>query len=74
MGERIMVEKALLDLSSGKYIALSLDGVPLKGAIRIDRIRNIREADTAKEIDVTILAKDVLVKKPDGKVVDISEV
>jgi hypothetical protein len=72
-GGRIMVEKALLDLSSDKYIALSLDGVPLKGAIRIDKIRNIGKPDTAKEIDVTILAKEVLVKKLDGEVVDISE-
>lgn len=69
-----MVEKALLDLSSGKGVTLTLDGVFLKGAIRIGEIRNIREADTAKEIDVTIIAKEVLVKKPDGEVVDISEV
>lgn len=69
-----MVEKALLNLSSGKGVTLTLDGVFLKGAIRMGEIRNIRETDTAKEIDVTILAKEVLVKMPDGEVVDISEV
>lgn len=70
----MMIKKALLDLSSGKCVTLSLDGVLLKDAIRIGEIRNIRETGTAKEIDVTILAKEVLVKKPDGEVVDISEV
>lgn len=69
-----MFEKALLNLSSGKGVTLTLDGVFLKGAIRMGEIRNIKETDTAKEIDVTILAKEVLVKMPDGEVVDISEV
>lgn len=36
-----MVEKALLNLSSGKGVTLTLDGVFLKGAIRMGEIRNI---------------------------------
>ena len=37
-----MVKKALLDFSNGKCVSLSLDGVPLKGAIRIGEITNCR--------------------------------
>lgn len=67
-----MVKEALLDSSSGKGITLSLDGKMVSGLVSIDNISNIYKKDTAKEIQITILASEVKVKLPDGEIKDIS--
>lgn len=68
-----MVKEALLDNSSGKFITLSLDGEMVGGVVRIDNISNIYRKDTAKEIQITLLAEKVKVKLPNGEIKDISE-
>ena len=68
-----MIKKALLDSSSGKFITLSLDGEILRGVVAVDNISNIYQKDTAKEIQITLLAEEVKVKLPDGEIKDISE-
>ena len=69
-----MVKEALIDNSNGKFITLSLDGEMVKGAISIDNISNIYRKDTAKEIQITLLAGEVKVKLPNGEIKDISEI
>ena len=68
-----MVKEALIDNSSGKFITLSLDGKMVRGVVSIDNISNIYRKDTAKEIQITLLADKVKVKLPNGKIKDISE-
>ena len=68
-----MIKEALLDSSSGKGIALSLDGKFVKGLLSIDDISNIYQKDTAKEIKITLLVGEVKVKLPNGEIKDISE-
>ena len=68
-----MVKEALLDNSSGKFITLSLDGEMVRGVVSIDNISNIYRKDTAKEIQITLLADKVNVKLPNGEIKDISE-
>ena len=68
-----MIKEALLDSSSGKFITLSLDGKMVRGVVSIDNISNIYQKDTAKEIQITLLADKVKVKLPDGEIRDISE-
>lgn len=70
----MMVKEALIDNSNGKFITLSLDGEMVKGAISIDNISNIYRKDTAKEIQITLLAGEVKVKLPNGEIKDISEI
>lgn len=67
-----MAKEVLLDHSSG-IVRLFLDGEFLKGVISIDGISNIYQKDTAKEIQITLLADKVKVKLPDGEIKDISE-
>ena len=43
------------------------------GVVSIDNISNIYQKDTAKEIQITLLADKVKVKLPDGEIKDISE-
>ena len=69
-----MVKEALLDSSSGKGITLSLDGKMVSGLVSIDNISNIYQKDTAKEIQMTVLANQVKVKMQDGEIRDISEI
>ncbi len=69
-----MVKEALLDSSSGKGITLSLDGKMVRGLVSIDNISNIYQKDTAKEIQMTVLANQVKVKMQDGEIRDISEI
>lgn len=69
-----MVKEALLDSSSGKGITLSLDGKMVSGLVSIDNISNIYKKDTAKEIQMTVLANQVKVKMQDGEIRDISEI
>ena len=69
-----MIKEALLDSSSGKFITLSLDGKMVRGVLSIDNISNIYQKDTAKEIQITLLAEKVKVKLPDGEIKDISEI
>lgn len=69
-----MVKEALLDISSGKFITLSLDGETVKGVLSVDNISNIYQKDTAKEIKITLLADEVKVKLPNGEIKDISEI
>ena len=68
-----MIKEALLDSSSGKFITLSLDGKMVRGVVSIDNISNIYQKDTAKEIQITLLADKVNVKLPNGEIKDISE-
>ena len=69
----VMAKEVLLDHSSG-IVRLFLDGEFLKGVISIDDISNIYQKDTAKEIQITLLADEVKVKLPDGEIKDISEI
>lgn len=68
----MMAKEVLLD-HSGKIVRLFLDGEFLKGVISIDKISNIYQKDTAKEIKITLLADEVKVKLPNGEIKDISE-
>ena len=68
-----MIKKALLDISSGKFITLSLDGEILRGVVAVDNISNIYQKDTAKEITIRVIASEVKVKLPNGEIKDISE-
>lgn len=45
----------------------------LRGIVSIDKISNIYQKDTAKEIQITLLADKVKVKLPNGEIKDISE-
>lgn len=67
-----MAKEVLLDHSSG-IVRLFLDGEFLKGVISIDGISNIYQKDTAKEIQITLLAEKINVKLSDGEIKDISE-
>nr|DAH87791.1 MAG TPA: hypothetical protein [Bacteriophage sp.] len=69
-----MIKEALLACSSNGIITLSLDGKMVRGLVSIDNISNIYQKDTAKEIQMTILASEVKVKLPDGEIRDISEI
>ena len=70
-----MIKEALIACSSKGIITLSLDGKMVKGVLSIDNISNVYQKDTAKEIQITLLAEKVKVKLPDGeiKVKPISE-
>lgn len=68
-----MAKEVLLDNSSG-IVRLFLDGEFLKGVISIDGIYNIYQKDTAKEIQITLLADEVKVKLSNGEIKDISEI
>jgi hypothetical protein len=68
-----MIEKALLDLSSGKCVTLSLDGEMVKGVVSIDNISGIYSKNTVKEITIRVIANEVKVKLPNGEIKDISE-
>lgn len=69
-----MIKEALLAQSSKGAITLSFDGEMVKGIVSIDSISNIYQKDTAKEIQITLLAEKVKVKLPDGEIKDISEI
>ena len=45
----------------------------VRGVVSIDNISNIYRKDTAKEIQITLLADKVKVKLPNGEIKDISE-
>lgn len=68
-----MIREALLECSSKGIITLSFDGEMARGIVSIDNISNIYQKDTAKEIQITLLADKVKVKLPDGEIKDISE-
>ena len=68
-----MIKEALIACSSKGIITLSLDGKMVNGVLSIDNISNIYRKDTAKEIQITLLADKVKVKLPNGKIKDISE-
>ena len=68
-----MIKEALLAKSSKGAITLSFDGEIVNGIVSIDNISNIYQKDTAKEIQITLLADKVKVKLPDGEIKDISE-
>ena len=70
----MIVKEALLDCSSKGIITLSLDGKMVRGVVSIDNISNIYRKDTAKEIQITLLADEVKVKLPNGEIKDISEI
>ena len=69
-----MIKEALIACSSNGIITLSLDGKMVKGVLSIDNISNIYQKDTAKEIQITLLAEKVKGKLPDGEIKDISEI
>ena len=68
-----MVKEALLDCSSKGIVTLSLDGEMVTGVARINNVSNIYRKDTAKEIQIALLAEKVKVKLPNGEIKDISE-
>lgn len=69
-----MIKEALFSQSSNGAITLLLDGEMVGGVVSIDNISNIYQKDTAKEIQITLLADKVKVKLPDGEIKDISEI
>ena len=69
-----MIKEALLSCSSNGIITLSIDGKMVRGLVSIDNISNIYQKDTAKEIQMTVLANQVKVKMQDGEIRDISEI
>lgn len=69
-----MVKEALLDCSSKGIVTLSLDGEMVTGVARINNVSNIYRKDTAKEIQIALLAEKVKVKLPNGEIKDISEI
>lgn len=69
-----MIKEALLACSSNGIITLSLDGKMVRGLVSIDNISDIYQKDTAKEIQMTVLANQVKVKMQDGEIRDISEI
>ena len=66
----IKIREALLECSSKGIITLSFDGEMVRGIVSIDNISNIYQKDTAKEIQITLLADKVKVKLPDGEIKD----
>lgn len=61
-----MFPKVTIDCSSGKYISLLIDGEPIPGVVRVDKIRT---ADgECPEITFTIVASELKKKLPDGKI------
>lgn len=68
-----MIKEALIAYSSKGIITLSLDGKMVRGVVSIDSISNIYQKDTAKEIQITLLAEKVKVKLPNGEIKDMSE-
>nr|DAJ12230.1 MAG TPA: hypothetical protein [Bacteriophage sp.] len=71
-----MIKEALLECSSKGIITLSLDGEMVRGVVSIDKISSnlkLYPADFAKEIQITVLAREIKVKLPDGEIKDISE-
>ena len=72
-----MIKEALLEWSSKGIITLSFDGEMVKGVVSIDKISSnlkLYPADFAKEIQITVLAREVKEKLPDGEIKDISEI
>lgn len=69
-----MIKEALLEYSRKGAITLSFDGEMVRGVVSIDNISNIYKKDTAKEIQITLLADEVKVKLPNGEIKDISEI
>lgn len=71
-----MIKEALLECSSKGIITLSFDGEMVRGVVSIDKISSnlkLYPADLAKEIQITVLAREIKVKLPDGEIKDISE-
>lgn len=68
-----MIKEALLACSSKGIITLLFDGEMVREIVSIDNISNIYQKDTAKEIQITLLASKVKVKLPNGEIKDISE-
>lgn len=71
-----MIKEALLECSSKGVITLSFDGEMVRGVVSIDKISSnlkLYPADFAKEIQITVLAREIKVKLPDGEIKDISE-
>lgn len=72
-----MIKEALLECSSKGIITLSFDGEMVKGVVSIDKISSnlkLYPADFAKEIQITVLAREIKVKLPNGEIKDISEI
>lgn len=69
-----MIKEALIAQTSKGAITLSFDGEMVRGVVSIDNVSNIYRKDTAKEIQITLLADKVKVKLPNGEIKDISEV
>ena len=63
----------MLACSSKGIITLSFDGEMVREIVSIYNISNIYQKDTAKEIHITLLARKVNVKLPNGEIKDISE-
>lgn len=73
----MMIKEALLEYSSKGAITLSFDGEMVRGVVSIDKISSNSElypADFAKEIQITVLAREIKEKLPDGEIRDISEI
>ena len=62
-----MFPKVTFDCSSGKYISLLVDGEPIPGVARVDKISR-HSKDEYPEITFTIVASELKKKLPDGKI------
>lgn len=65
-----MFPKVTIDCSSGKYISLLVDGEPIPGVVRIDKIPSHSKNECA-EITLTIVASKLEKKLPNGKIEEV---
>ena len=65
-----MFPKVMIDCSSEKYISLLVDGEPIPGAVRVDKISR-HSKDECAEITLTIVASELKKKLPDGKMEEL---
>lgn len=65
-----MFPKVMIDCSSGKCISLLVDGEPIQGAVRVDKISR-HSKDECAEITLTIVASELKKKGLDGKITEV---
>lgn len=62
--------KFLIDASSGKYLAIYMDGSWLPKVLRVDNVLNGKK-DGRSEITLTFSADEIKFKGVDGKMFDV---
>lgn len=64
------MSKFLIDASSGKYLAIYMDGKWLPKVLRVDNIVNGKQ-DGLSEITLTFSTDEIKFKSVDGKIFDV---